>query len=318
MSGFTQEENNRVSCVRKEIAMSDGTPVVIHQWKHASPQALLFIVHGMAEHGRRYNRLAERALKHGCEVWAPDHRAHGDTADAQGLPLGHPGDEDTWNRMLNDVVETLGEAKKLGVPVIMLGHSMGSFVVQCLLTRKERLCDAVMLSGSDAPGGILLSVGTWLARLERKRLGKTGHSMIIHTLSFASFNNAFKPARTPFDWLSRDPQEVDKYISDPKCGFHMTTQFWVDFTHALDVLSGTSFSKENSEMPVHLFAGDKDPVGRFSLGMKELKERFLRDGFSRVELKFYGQSRHETLNDLDRDQVETDVLAFIEQASKKH
>ncbi len=170
----------------------------------------------------------------------------------------------------------------------------------------------MILSGTNAPGSVLERLGGGVARLERLRGGVRGKSALLSFLSFGSFNDAFKPTRTEFDWLSRDPAEVDKYIADPRCGFKCTNELWVELLDGLRVIATSGFGGVPKDFPLHLFAGERDPVSRGGKGVVELHQRLQEVGLTRATIRIYEDGRHEMLNETNRDEVTKDVLAVLE------
>jgi alpha-beta hydrolase superfamily lysophospholipase len=190
---------------------------------------------------------------------------------------------------------------------------MGSFLaLDALVHRGASRWDAVILSGTDAVGGPLAAAGKQVARLERLRQGPLGKSAVLSFLSFGSFNAAFKPARTPFDWLSRDAAEVDKYVADPWCGFRITNQSWVDFLDGM-VRTGRDGYRTIApkSLPIHLLAGERDPVGKAGAGVRKLAGQLRDAGLTAVTETLYPEARHEMINETNRDEVTRDVLAFF-------
>lgn len=290
----------------------DGASLHVHRWlPDGEVRAIVQIAHGMAEHGARYGRFAEALTAAGYAVYADDHRGHGKTtSDAD---LGHFGDEDGWALVVSDLRALTAHARAAhpGVKLVFFGHSMGSFFLQWLLQKHGAELDAAILSGSNAPGSILERLGGGVARLERARTGKRGKSALLNFLSFGSFNDAFKPARTDFDWLSRDPAEVDAYIADPRCGHLCTNQLWVDLLGGLHGIALGGFGNLRKDLPLYLFAGDRDPVSKGGKGVRELHDRFKSAGLTDVSLRLYADGRHEMLNETNRDEVTADVLKFL-------
>ena len=151
-----------------------------------------------------------------------------------------------------------------------------------------------------------------MARLERWRRGRRASSPTLQSLSFGAYNNAFKPARTDFDWLSKDPAEVDKYVNDPLCGFAVTTQTWVELLDALaEMHSPGRLSQIPKSLPIYVFAGDKDPVGHQGRGVRKLVDLFKAAGIGRVDLKLYPNGRHEMLNEINREEVVQDLQTWL-------
>ena len=251
-----------------------GLSLFVHRFlpEGREPTAVVQIAHGMAEHGARYARLAAALNEAGYAAYADDHRGHGRTArDGE---LGHFGDRDGWSAMVGDLTALAEHLRSVhpGKKLFLFAHSMGSFLaLDALAHRGAARWDAVILSGSDAVGGPLVAVGKQAARLERLRQGPLGKSSLLSFLSFGSFNAAFKPTRTAFDWLSRDPAEVDKYVADPWCGFRITNQSWVDFLDGMVRTGSDGYrSVTPKSLPVHLLAGQRDPVGKAGAGVEKL------------------------------------------------
>ncbi|GAB5547376.1 MAG: alpha/beta hydrolase [Sandaracinaceae bacterium] len=293
------------------VEADDGHPVAARWWAPASPQGLVQIVHGMAEHCARYERVAEKLNEAGWAVIAHDHRGHGATAAAN--DLGHYGDEGGLRRVVADMrrVRREGRARQPEGRLVLLGHSMGSFLSLFDQCDAPGEVDALVLSGSNELGGAAVKAGRAVAKLERLRLGKRGKSALLAFLSFGSFNKAFQPVRTEFDWLSRDADEVDAYIADPLSGFRCTNQLWVDFLGALDRLGDPAFRRRlPSTLPVYLMAGEKDPVGG-ARGVAALEAQLRGAGLTDVTRKIYPGGRHEMFNETNRDEVVSDLIAFL-------
>lgn len=291
----------------------DGASIHVYRWlPDGEVRAVVQIAHGMAEHALRYERLAEKLTAAGYAVYADDHRGHGKTASE--ADLGHFGDTHGWELVTSDLL-ALGKrarSEQPGKKLVFFGHSMGSFFGQTILQKHARDYDGMILSATNAPGSMLERAGAGAARLERLRGGVRGKSAVLAFLSFGSFNDAFKPARTDFDWLSRDPAEVDKYIADPRCGFRCTNELWVELLGGLHEIATSGFATVPKDFPIHLFAGDRDPVSRGGKGVTELHTRLQSAGLTRATIRLYPEGRHEMLNETNRDEVMADVLAVLD------
>jgi alpha-beta hydrolase superfamily lysophospholipase len=304
--------------VRHEVELfpaSDGRSISLHVWlPQVEPRALVQIAHGMGEHAARYARLAQRLCAAGYAVYANDHRGHGRTARST-EELGDLG-PDGWNRCVRDLRELMDELGRRhpGRPRVLLGHSMGSFLAQqYLVLHAEMLTGAVLSGSSGGRPSFLLRVVGWLARFERRRLGPQGASPLLARLLFGRFNRDFEPARTEFDWLSRDPAEVDLYVADPLCGFVLRVQSLLDMFEGLRFSArGENLARIPKQLPVYVFSGDRDPVHRKLRGVRALLRSYRRAGLERVTHRFYSEGRHEMLNERNREQVEADLLAWLE------
>jgi len=202
------------------LTANDRSRLYVNQWlPDGPPTALVMLAHGMAEHSGRYARFAEALVAAGFEFYAIDQRGHGQTAQ-HGL-LGHFADDNGWSHVVGDL-STLNHHirhQRPHTPIFLLGHSMGSFIATAYLMHHSTSVQGAILSGSNYGKLGTYRAAALIARFERWRQGATGRSALIEWLSFGAFNKAFKPVRTPFDWLSRDSEEVDRYIADPLCGF---------------------------------------------------------------------------------------------------
>lgn len=294
---------------------SDHSRLFVNAWApDGQARAVVMLSHGMAEHSGRYERLAEALTQAGFALYAHDQRGHGRTA-SEGL-LGHYADRDGWSKVVGDLA-TLNASiaqKHPEVPVFLLGHSMGSYVAQAYLMHHSASLQGAVLSGSNFQPVSLYRSARLVARFERWRQGATGRSALIEFLSFGSFNKRFKPVRTPFDWLSRDPQEVDRYISDPLCGFRCTNQFWLDMLGGLQQISKRSnLAQIDKSLPILIMGGECDPVSD-GKRLKDLADALTGTDHHAVALKIYPQARHEILNETNRQAVTHDLLAWLEQA----
>lgn len=294
---------------------SDHTRLFVNAWLPvAAPRAVVMLSHGMAEHSGRYARLATALCGAGFALYAHDQRGHGKTA-AQGMP-GHFADTDGWNKVVDDLAnlaQAVGE-RHPGLPMFLLGHSMGSYIAQAWLMHHGASLQGAVLSGSNYNPPSLYRSARLVARMESLRQGKTGRSALIDWLSFGSFNKAFKPNRTRFDWLSRDPDEVDRYINDPLCGFRCTNQFWMDLLGGLQKISKRSnLAQIDPGLPLLIIGGECDPVSD-GKRLKVLAHVLAQAGHRALQLKVYSQARHEVFNELNREEVTRDLIDWLQHA----
>ncbi|WP_192562142.1 alpha/beta hydrolase [Pseudomonas gozinkensis] len=298
---------------------SDRSRLFVNLWLPNSPlKAVILLAHGMAEHSARYARLAEAFCAEGYGVYAPDQRGHGKTADHG--TLGHFADDDGWCKVVGDLAslnQFLGQ-RHPGVPIVLLGHSMGSYIAQAYLLHHSASLHGAILSGSNFQPVALYRAARQIARFEKLRQGAKGRSALIEWLSFGSFNKAFKPAHTAFDWLSRDPAEVDRYANDPLCGFRCTNQLWIDLLGGLQQISKASnLAQIDPGLPLLVIGGECDPVSE-GKRLTDLANALRTAGSQNLQLKIYPQARHELFNESNRDEVTADVLAWIDQALSHH
>ena len=296
------------------VTTPDGTSLYTHRWlPDGDPRAVVQVLHGMAEHATRYGRLAEALTAAGFAVYAHDHRGHGRTGGDD--DHGYLADEDGWQSLVDDAraITALATGEHPGLPVFLVGHSMGSVVAREYVIQGSDDLAGLVLSGSLADPGVMGLAGIGVARLEARLRGRRHTSGLLNTLSFGQYNAAFKPNRTDFDWLSRDEAEVDAYVADVKCGQVFTTGFWTDFLPGIRAVNEPSrIAGVRPDLPVLLLAGDKDPVGAGGKGPRHTREQYASAGVHDVTCTLYPGARHEIFNETNRDQVTADLVAWLE------
>jgi alpha-beta hydrolase superfamily lysophospholipase len=201
---------------------SDGKAIYVRKWLPSGvPKAILLVAHGMAEHSGRYERLAAAMTSSGWAVYAPDLRGHGRTAAPGGEAteaLGFFADRNGFARVRDDLREIALRAsgENASVPLFLLGHSMGSILAETYIAAYGQDLSGVVLSGVVAPSSPLISaLGSVIAAIGGTVKGWKSPAKLLHSMSFSAYNHDFAPARSPVDWLSRDTEEVDKYVADP-------------------------------------------------------------------------------------------------------
>ncbi len=290
----------------------DETSIDVRLWKpgNSEPRAVIQVLHGLGEHADRYGRFAEAATLRDLAVVAHNHRGHGPNA----APRGSFGYTDGWALLEADALVVREEIDRLypETPVILLGHSMGSFLAQYYAMHYGGRMHGLLLSGSGWPSRTALLGGYLVASLTALAIGREKPSKFLDRLGFDSLNRRFEPARTEFDWLSRDENEVDRYKSDPLCGGPYTSGLWVDFLRGmLSIASDSAIQRIPGDLPILITGGGDDPVGGDN-GMGKLMLHYAQTLHSRLTLKIYPAGRHEMLNETIRDEVTSDWLDWID------
>ncbi|MEP3247181.1 MAG: alpha/beta hydrolase [Sneathiella sp.] len=303
-----------------KVTGADDLPLQVYEWlPEGDVKAVVQIAHGMAEHGARYERLALYLNKAGYAVYANDHRGHGLSIPDGAVP-GHMADENGWEKAVDDLrlINQSLTVKHPAKAIILIGHSMGSFMAQDYLARYGATIAAMALSATNGPPGTLGKLAQLVSRIEKLRNGNEGHSTLLANMSFKAFNKEFAPNRTEFDWLSRDHAEVDKYVEDPLCGFDCSIATWIGFLDALTRISSkAALDKMDPAKPLYLFSGTDDPVGEKTKGVDRLRKAYDKQGFTAVSHRYYDGGRHELLNDINRDEVMKDLLVWLEAACER-
>jgi alpha-beta hydrolase superfamily lysophospholipase len=247
----------------------------------------------MGEHIDRYQSLIEESVHAGLVVYGNDHRGHGRTARSRS-ELGDFG-LGGFDLLVKDMVQLslLAKEENPGQPLILLGHGMGSFAAQQYVLKHSELIDGLILSGSGILDG--------LAQLGRS--SQPGEN-------FPSAS--FMPARTPFDWFSREPEVADTFIRDPLCFGTLQPASMMSFLAAAPKLANPRHLRSiRRALPIYLFSGSEDPVGQQLEGLRILMDRYCRAGLSNISHHFYPGGRHEMLNEVNSNEVRTDLLLWI-------
>jgi alpha-beta hydrolase superfamily lysophospholipase len=296
------------------LEAADGHRIHLQAWSPGDEaRGVIQLLHGLGEHIGRYERFAKAALGRGYVVYGHDHRGHGLSEGER----GYFADQHGWHkvvedvRVVNDHIREAHAAK----PVILLGHSMGSFIAETFAMHYGARLNGLLLSGSNWPQRLQLLPARLLAKIESLRVGRRGDSSLINALGFGAFNRPFRPVRTEMDWLSRDEDEVDRYVADPLCGGPFTCGLWLDFLGGLYALgSDHAISRIPAGLPILITGGGADPVGG-DKGMTRLAMHYMQTLHQRVKLKIYPEGRHEMLNEINREEVTRDWLDWIGQAA---
>ncbi|MDP7705161.1 alpha/beta fold hydrolase [Mycobacterium sp. TY815] len=282
---------------------ADGSRLVGYYW--AAPDdrprvGVVALVHGMGEHVRRYDHLAEILNSHGFEVYGHDHRGHGTSLGPDQEP-GHLG-PNGWRALVDDLNLVIARARSdhPDLPVVMLAHSMGSFAAQQFLL--DHQVDGVALTGTAA------------VDLLEPALNLSGD--LSSDLDLSAFNAGFRPARTEFDWLSRDEAIVDAYVADPLCGFGIDTASLKDmFAGARRLADPDQVARMRRDLPVYVAVGSKDPVNGELALLWALVDRYRAAGLDDVTVRVYDEGRHEILNEINRAEVIDDLVQWLRRIS---
>lgn len=297
-----------------QISSADGLLLQGKHWTCEKPaKAVVQISHGMAEHIGRYDSFARYLTDQGIEVYGHSHRGHGKTAK---LPedLGYLAPDRGWDLLVDDLVEVTHMIREEmpNIPLILMGHSMGSFAARNALRRQAQLYHGAIIVGSGWQSPISIRMGKCVSKLVKTVSGERTRSKLMDTLLFNNYNEGVQDSRTPFDWLSRDNEMVKTYIDDPYCGFLCTSSFYNDLlTGVSRVMKTRGLEHIPREMPILITSGDMDPVGQNGKGVKKLVEVYKNSGLTNVEMKLYPEGRHEILNEMNRMVVYEDITNWI-------
>lgn len=294
------------------INSPDHHRIPLLSWAPEKKTAVMVIAHGMAEHAARYQPLAQWLNQQGVAVFAIQHRGHGPHCPES--DLGHYANDRGWQQVVDDLQQVVVHARKQypDLPLTLFGHSMGSFIAQAFTQQYGDQIDNLILCATNRIDKPRLVVSLALVRLIRALRGKKHHSPLVNNLTFGAFNRAFAPNRTSHDWLSRDPQQVDRYLKDPLCGFSCTVGLWSDFIGGMLGINPSGWRKD---LPVHLLAGDNDPVGEMGKGFSRHVANLQAAGVNVVSERLFPGARHELVNETNASEVQNHILECIPRLS---
>ena len=272
------------------------------------------LVHGIAEHIGRYDAFARFLNSHGYVVVGNDHLGHGLSVASEQF-RGFFAEQDGWTHVSNDIrtLQIMTARQFKGLPYFLFGHSMGSFLTRTYLIRFPGTVDGAVICGTGQMRPAVIASGRMAGEMEKRRLGAKGKSKLLARLSFGSYNNQFKPVRTEYDWLSINRDNVDAYMADPLCGFDTTVGLFLDLMDGLTLIEDPKrLAHMDKEMPVLFIAGGLDPVGESGAGVRRAYISFKECGMKDADIRIYSGLRHEILNEVGREMVFDDVLAWLE------
>ena len=305
---FYYESSTGRNKIRARMCTPDGTP-----------RAIVQIAHGIAEHIDRYEAFMRFLAENGFVAVGNDHLGHGKSI-ARLEEQGIFAEKDGWNYVVEDMkkLQELAKEQFPNLPYIFFGHSMGSFLTRTFLIRYPDLYDAAILSGTGQQSPALVNGGYLAAELMTKLKGPHASGQALNDMAFGSYCKRIENPRTPFDWLSRDSETVDRYIADPLCGFVCKTSLYRDMMGGLKFLtSQKNINKMNKDAPIYFMSGAEDPVGDYGAGVETAYKAFCRAGLKDVMIRLYPGGRHEMLNELNRDDVMQDILNWLNEKMEK-
>ena len=295
-----------------ELSQEDGHLTKLYAFLcDDAPRASLLVLHGMAEHHKRYLGFAQTLADNGVDVYLYDHRGHGTHCKLE--ELGHLASSKGYRKLIDDARAVAGFIRqtKRSEPYFIFGHSMGSLVTRCVLQKDDAFSGA-MICGSTCPSKAVIASGLLVSRLVSLFLGAEHRSSFMNHLLFENRQYLKLSTRTVMDWLTRDNQIVGAYLHDPYCGFLCSASFYHDLIKLSAIARRRSgMLHTRRELPLFFLSGDCDPVGGYGKQITFLSRFYQKHGYSDVTCKLYPQDRHELLNELDKDTITNDILEWI-------
>ncbi len=270
------------------------------------------IVHGMTEHVERYRDFANLLCNVGYIVVGHDHLGHGKTSDMGGKD-GYFGKKGSHQYLLSDIKNLFDDSKKRygNLPFFMFGHSMGSFFARVFCYTYDTLPDGLIISGTGGPNP-LSGFAVRLADFITSTKGDHAYSDMLNDLAFRNFCVKIKNPRTTMDWLTRDPEVVDRYMADKKCTFKFTASALMElFTINNKANKLSNVRKTPKSLPIIFISGEEDPVGLFGSGVIEAYTLYQKTGIKDLSLKLYPDARHELHNEINKEEVFDQLIGWI-------
>ena len=280
----------------------------------AEPRAIVQIIHGIAEYIDRYDEFMSFLADNGIIAVGTDHLGHGKSIESE-EQTGFFAYDNGWDYAVRDeeVLRLAMHENYPELPIIVFGHSMGSFMARTLLIRYPDAFNAAIISGTGNQGAALVNGGLFMGNLVTGLKGAHHYSKFLNNLAFGSYNKIYDNPKTEYDWLSRDEANVQKYIDDPLCGFIPSCSLFRDMMTGVKFITNKkNLTAMNKDMPVYFMSGDMDPVGECGKGVQKAYNNFLEAGMKDVSIKLYPGGRHEMLNEINKDEVYTDILAWLD------
>jgi len=301
----------------------DSIEIFVYKWEpNHKPKAAIHIIHGLAEHAKRYERVAEALCKEGYICYGNDHHGHGRTAGdlTEATLEGNAGvlGPNGWRGVVNSMHELTKIIKRENsdIPLFIIGHSWGSWLAQDYMQEWGKELNGVILSGTMGKiGKLVIKAGKILIKHEMKKSSLDTPSEKLHKMNVTSNNHDWdnEEGATGFEWLSRDKAEVQKYVDDPWCGFVSPARVWLEFLYGFEKI----WNKENEvkipkDLPIFIIAGALDPVSNKTKTIMPLLKRYEAYGIKDVSYKFYKDAHAEVFNEINRDEVFSDVIKWLD------
>ena len=277
------------------------------------PVCIFQIVHGMAEHIERYDEFAGFLAEKGILVVGEDHLGHGRSVP-EGGTYGYFCEEDAAGVLVRDVhrLKKIMQEQYPGILYLIMGHSMGSFITRNYLFHYGSGIDGAVIVGTGMQSKFTLMAARMVTAVQKVFCGSRHVGKLIDKASFGKYNDRFQPARTAVDWLSRNEENVDRYIADPMCGFVFTLNgFSALFKLIHNCYDAEKLEKMPKQLPILLISGADDPVGNYGKSVEKVYRSYQEIGMQNVQMKLYEKDRHELLNEIDREQVYGDIYRWI-------
>lgn len=296
------------------LPVSGSASIPFRRALSSEPKAAVQILHGLAEYSGRYERFASALSKNGYHTYVQDLRGHGTniTADApQGCFAAQKGNE----RVISDVLVLNQHIRQqhFGLPLVLFGHSMGGLIAFNFALAHSAAIDALAVWNTNFGSSIENSLALAYLYSERMLKGSDVPSTLLPRLTFRAWSAEIKDQQTQFDWLSRDSAAVAAYIADPLCGFDASVGLWIDIFKMMNRAKAKSnYSSMRKQLPINLVGGGQDPATNGGMAVRNFASQLSSAGFKNISTMIYDQNRHESLHELNYEEVTKNFLEWLE------
>ena len=299
----------------EKLSSHDEVPLILHHWPVKKPKFLIQLIHGMSEHGYRYNEFSKWLNSKNAYAYSLDLRGHGKTAENIDS-IGFFSESNGWEKVVMDIklaAETISSLHPK-TPTIIMGHSMGSFLARTLAVKFPNIGNLYIYSATSCHPGLKGHIGGLIAKVNSYLFGKETRSKFLQFLVMGEFNKKIKKPRTKKDWISRDEKVVDEYIKDPFCMQIFKNQFFVDLAYGVMWVNDIkNLEKTDKGKAVLMLSGDMDPVGYYGKGVQKVFKQYKKAGIRGSYLKLFKNGRHEMLNEINKQEVYNYIYNWIDQ-----
>ena len=270
------------------------------------------LAHGLVDYVARYTELADYLAGEGFVFAGNDHLGHGKSVK-DSSDFGYFASEGGYKYVIDDLYAMNAELKKRypDKPVILLGHSMGSFLARLYAVRYPKSIDGIIIHGTSGKNPAV-PLGKMVVSLIKTFKGERHRSKFVKDLSFMGYNSKFDKSEGDEAWLTRAGELVAGRKDDPRTNFTFTLSGYNDLFTMLGECNGSKWYADYPKgLPTLLMAGAADPVGNYGEGVREVYDGLSKAGVISLDIELYDGARHELFNETNRAEIFRDLCDWL-------